>query len=85
MLSRMDVLKLVEERIVPRCTVENLAVNNNVLTMNIHGLTLEQASAMVKNLEKSPMVESALVYSAVAEEAAEASIFLSINMTKEDQ
>ena len=85
MLSRMDVLKLVEERISPNCIIENLAVNDNVLTMNIHGLTLKQASAMVKNLEKSPMVESALVYNAVAEEAAEANIFLSINMTKEDQ
>ena len=60
-----------------------MAVNNNVLTLNIHGITLEEASKMVKNLEASDLVSSAIVYNAVAEEAAEAEIFLSIVLTKE--
>jgi len=51
--------------------------------MNIHGITLEQASAMVKSLEESGLVISATVYNAVAEEAQEASIFMSIILTKE--
>lgn len=83
MVSRMDVLALVEEKITPASVVENLAVNNNVLTLNIHGITLEQASAMVKSLEESPLVSSATVYNAVAENAEEASIFMSIILTKE--
>lgn len=83
MVSRMDVLALVEEKITPASVVENLAVNNNVLTLNIHGITLEQASAMVKSLEESPLVNSATVYNAVAENAEEASIFMSIILTKE--
>ena len=83
MVSRMDVLALVEEKISPAAFIENLAVNNNVLTMNIHGITLEQASAMVKSLEQSDLVVSATVYNAVAEEAQEASIFISIILTKE--
>lgn len=83
MVSRMDVLALVEEKITPASIVENMAVNNNVLTLNIHGITLEQASAMVKSLEESPLVSSATVYNAVAENAEEASIFMSIIMTKE--
>ena len=83
LVSRMDVLELVEEKIAPAAVIENMAVNNNVLTMNIHGLTLDQASAMVKSLEQSELVVSATVYNAVAEEAEEASIFISIILTKE--
>ena len=83
MVSRMDVLALVEQKISPAAVIENIAVNNNVLTLNIHGITLEQASAMVKSLEESEMVSSATVYSASAENAEDASIFLSIILTKE--
>ena len=83
MVSRMDVLHLVEEEISSKAYIDNLAVNNNVLTLNIHGITLEQASAMVKSLEERGLVQSAAVYNAVAEEAEEAKIFMSIIMTKE--
>ena len=83
MVSRMDVLHLVEEEIASIAFIDNLAVNNNVLTLNIHGITLEQASAMVKSLEQSDLVVSATVYNAVAEEAEEARIFISILLTKE--
>ena len=83
MVTRMDVLALVEEKIAPAAVIENIAVNANVLTLNIHGITLEQASAMVKSLEESEMVTSATVYNADAATAEEASIFLSIILTKE--
>lgn len=83
MVSRMDVLQLVEQEIANKAFIDNMAVNNNVLTMNIHGITLEQASAMVKSLEDRGLVESAAVYNAVAEQAQEAEIFLSIILTKE--
>lgn len=83
MVSRMDVLQLVEEEIASKAYIDNLAVNNNVLTLNIHGITLEQASAMVKSLEERGLVESAAVYNAVAEQAEEAEIFMSIILTKE--
>ena len=83
MVTRMDVLALVEEKIAPAAVIENIAVNANVLTLNIHGITLEQASAMVKSLEESEMVTSATVYNADAATAEEANIFLSIILTKE--
>ena len=83
MVSRMDVLALVEEKIVPAATIENMAVNNNVLTLNIYGLTLEQASGVVRSLEQSPLVSSASVYNAVAEDGDQASIFMSVILTKE--
>ena len=83
MVSRMDVLNLIEKKISPKATIDNFAVNNNVLTLNIHGITLEEASRMVKSLEAAELVESASVYNAVAEAAEEAKIFMSINLTKE--
>ena len=83
MVSRMDVLHLVEDEIATIAFIDNLAVNNNVLTLNIHGITLEQASAMVKSLEARGLVQSASVYNAVAEEAEEAEIFMSIILAKE--
>ena len=83
MVSRMDVLHLVEDEIASIAFIDNLAVNNNVLTLNIHGITLEQASAMVKSLEDRGLVQSAAVYNAVAQEAQEAEIFMSIILAKE--
>ena len=83
MVNRMDVLRMVEEEIASKAFIDNLAVNNNVLTLNIHGITLEQASAMVKSLEARGLVQSAAVYNVVAEEAEEAEIFMSIIMAKE--
>lgn len=82
LVNRMDVLALVEEKIIPTAYVENLAVNNNVLTMNIYGITLEQASTMVNQVESSPLVNSASVYSASAQDGKEARIFISITLTK---
>lgn len=79
----MDVLQLVEQEIATKAIIDNMAVNNNVLTLNIHGITLEQASTMVRSLEERGLVESAAVYNAVAEQAEEAEIFMSIIMTKE--
>ena len=50
--------------------------------MNIHGITLEQASAMVKKLESTDLVSRATVNSATAADAVEARIFISITLTK---
>lgn len=82
LVDRIDILELVEKKIAPTATVENIAINNNVLTMNLHGITLEQTSKMVKELEASEMVERATVYSASAANDGAASIFISINLIK---
>ena len=51
--------------------------------MNIHGITLEEASAMVKSLESTNLVSRASVNSATAADAVEARIFISITLTKQ--
>ena len=83
LVSRIDALNLVEKQIANKAVVKNMAVNNNVLTLNIKGITLQEASDMVAKLEKNDLVESAAVYNATASEAKEAEIFMSIILTKE--
>jgi len=41
LVDRMDVLALVEKEIATKAIIDNFAVNSNVLTMNIYGITLE--------------------------------------------
>lgn len=84
LVSRMDVLSLVETKIAPRAHIEDFAVNNNILTMNICGITLKEASAIVKSLESSPLVIRAAVNSATADDGREARIFISITLTKQE-
>ena len=83
LVSRIDALNLVEKQIANMAVVKNMAVNNNVLTLNIKGITLKEASDMVAKLEMNDLVESAAVYNATAEAAEEAEIFMSIILTKE--
>ena len=82
LVSRMDVLNLVEKEIASKAIIENFAVNNNVLTMNIYGVTLQQASNMVNRLESNDLVTHASVNSATAQDGIEAKIFISITLTK---
>ena len=85
LVDRMEVYSLIESKVKDAAVIENFAVNGNVITMNMRGITLIQASAVVKDLESSPMVESAYVYSAEAENAEQAEMFMTINLAKEAQ
>lgn len=83
LVDRMEVYKLIESKVMDAAVIENFAVNGNIITMNMRGITLNQASAVVKDLESSPMVDSAYVYSAEAENAEQAQMFMTINISKE--
>jgi len=84
LVDRLDILNLVEEEIAPGASIENLAVNHNVLTLNIAGISLEEAGTLVQQLENHPIVESASVYNVVSANGQEANIFMSILLTKGD-
>ena len=83
LVDRMEVYKLIEAKVMDAAVIENFAVNGNVITMNMRGITLKEASAVVKDLESSDMVDSAYVYSAEAENAEQAQMFMTINISKE--
>ena len=83
LVDRMEVYSLIESKIMDAAVIEDFTINGNVITMNIRGITLIQASAVVKDLESSPMVDSAYVYSAEAENAEQAEMFMTVNLVKE--
>ena len=83
LVDRMEVYKLIESKVMDAAVIENFAVNGNVITMNMRGITLKEASAVVKDLDSSDMVDSAYVYSAEAENAEQAQMFMTINISKE--
>ena len=83
LVDRIQILDLMEKKIAPKARIENLAINGNVLTLNLDGLTLDEASKMVKEIELSEFVDNAFVYSANAEDAEEAKIYMSVTLTKE--
>ena len=83
LVDRMEVYSLIESKIMDAAVIEDFAINGNVITMNIRGITLIQASAVVKDLESSDMVDSAYVYSAEAENAEQAEMFMTVNLVKE--
>jgi len=84
-VDRMEVLKLIENKIMNAAVVNDFQVSGNVITLNLSGITLEQTSNIVKLLEQDELVSSAAVYSASAEEAEEATIFMSVILSTEKE
>lgn len=85
LVSRLDVLDLIEEKLASVAYVSNFSVNGNVLTLNLSGVTLDEISAIVRDLESSPMVLGVTVSSASAPDAEEASAFMTINLTRVEE
>ena len=85
LVSRLDVLDLIEEKLAYVCNVSNVSVNGNVLTLNLSGVTLDEISAIVQELESSPMVLGVTVSNASAPDAEKASAFMTINLTRVEE
>lgn len=84
LLDRMQVMTIIEEKIAPAATIADFAINNNALTVNISGVTLDQTSALVNELELSPLVYSVSVYTAKADDATlQAQVSMTILLQKE--
>lgn len=83
LVDRLAVLELVEEKLASKAMVSNFSVNGNVLTLNLAGVTLDETGAIVRDLESSPMVTGVTVSSASAPDAAQASVFMTINLSRE--
>ena len=84
-IDRMNILNLLEEKVMPAAQIMDLSVNGDVVTMNLSGITLQNASDIVKVLEQDPLVKSASVYSAAAENASQAKIFMSVVLNNADK
>lgn len=84
-IDRMEITRLIEEKIMPYASISNFSISNNVLTLNLYGVTLKQTSDIVKVVEADKLVKSASVYNASAENADEATVFMSIVLTAQKE
>lgn len=69
LVDRMNVLEIMEDVVDPEASIENMAVNSNVLNITISGLSLEKTSTLVNALEAHPLVRSVTVSAARSEDA----------------
>ena len=83
LVERMDILRLMEKKILPKARIEDFSISQNVLTVNLEGITLEQTSSLVTLLEQDPMVQSATVYKASNDDEAIKEVNLVVILAKE--
>lgn len=85
LVDRMDVLEIMEDLVDPSASIENMAVNSNVVNISISGLSLEKTSSLVNTLEAHPLIRSVTVSAARSEDAElNASVSMIIILEKED-
>ena len=84
LLDRMDILEILETIVCESAILEDFAVNNNILNANISGLSLDDTSALVKQLEADPRVQDVFVFTAKSEDAElNAQVAMTVILTKE--
>ena len=62
--DRDQVLTLIEQDLIPSANVESADLTGNQLSVQMSGITLTQASAIVQTLDDSDLVQSVSIYSA---------------------
>lgn len=60
----MEVLSVVESQLLPWARVESVALTQNLLSVNLSGVTLEATAGIVDRLERLEIVKSVSVYTA---------------------
>lgn len=69
--DRLEVLNLLEEQVMNRADIESISIRGNVCRMVITELPLYQVSAIVEDLEESPLVQYISVSTASTEKRAD--------------
>ena len=62
--SRTLVLELVEEQLMPYCDVKTIRTEGNTVTIQLGGITLDKASALINTIETKAYVQQVSVFSA---------------------
>jgi hypothetical protein len=84
LVDRMQAIALIDNIVAPVASVQNYAINNNALTLNISGVTLEQTSALVQALEANSLVNNVTVYTAKADDPSlQAQVAMTVVLQKE--
>lgn len=63
-VDRVDILDLIEQELMAAATVQQVTISGNVLTVELFGVTLEETSHIVKQIETWSQVSTVTVYTA---------------------
>ena len=67
-VDRLQVLDLIERRMMPRGQVDSLSLRDSILVVSMSGMNLRQISDMVERIRQEPIVESAALNLASTEQ-----------------
>lgn len=81
MADRNAILDLVETVIFPRASVTEFTLSGNALTLHLTGIPLQDAGALVSELNQHPLVAQAQLHSAEADSGESSKIFLRITLS----
>lgn len=70
-VEREDVLRLLDDRVIGKCEVEYWSVSENVLTLRIVGITLEQVNRIIQDINEDELVSYSTLTTAVKEDKTE--------------
>lgn len=77
-VEREEVLRLLDERVMGKCEVEYWSVSENVLTLRIVGLTLEQVNRILQDINQDELVSYSTVSTAQKEDKTEEGIISTV-------
>lgn len=86
-VTRLDMLSLIEKELMPGSRVRRVSAGDNVLSVELSGITLEDTSRFVQNLYQRPDVTNVEVYTASTkdEPGTQATVSMVITMTRVSQ
>lgn len=64
-IDRMEILKLLDEAVWQTASIESISVNGDFVILKFSGVTLKETAEIVQKLEKSPIVATTTVDTAV--------------------
>ena len=77
----MEVLELIESRLMPRAGISSASFSGSQLSLQLVGIDLDGASALLADLDDSPIVAGVELYTADAGDALAPSADTSVSMT----
>lgn len=80
--DRMDIMNLVEDKLMSKADISSLIVSGNTVTIDFTGVTLNEVAVIVRDLQSSPLVENVTVNTA-ASDSNQLTVNMVITVTKE--
>lgn len=87
-VDRVEMLDLIEAELIPAATVQQFSITDNVLSLSLAGVTLEDTSRIVQRLYTWPQVTGVSVYTASTQQqqaAEEATVSMVVTLARAEE